>query len=82
MAFLIKMGCLSTKSENVNRVKYDKNHKRRKMCNLGVGVERGAHTQIGYASATVKKYGKQNDEDTAEIDVDVPDQLPIDPDNG
>jgi hypothetical protein len=81
------MGCLSTKSENVNRVKYDKNHKRRKMFNLGVGIERGditmsAHTQIGYASATVKKYGKQNDEDTVEIDVDVPDQLPIDPDNG
>jgi hypothetical protein len=81
------MGCLSTKSENVNRVKYDKNHKRRKMFNLCVGIERGditmsAHTQIGYASATVKKYGKQNDEDTVEIDVDVPDQLPIDPDNG
>jgi hypothetical protein len=81
------MGCLSTKSENVNRVKYDKNHKRRKMFNLGVGIERdditmSAHTHIGYASATVKKYGKQNDEDTAEIDVDVPDQLPIDPNNG
>ena len=81
------MGCLSTKSENVNRLKYDKNHKRRKMFNLGVGIERGdiimsAHTQIGYAIATVKKYGKQNDEDTAEIDVDVSDQLLVDPDNG
>jgi hypothetical protein len=41
-----------------------------------------AHTHIGYASATVKKYGKQNDEDTTETDVAVPDQLSIDPDNG
>jgi hypothetical protein len=41
-----------------------------------------AHTQFGYTSATVKTYDKQNDEGSAEIDVDVPDQLPIDPDNG
>ena len=57
------------------------------MFNLGIGIERGditmsAHTHIGYASATVKKYDKQNDEDTTETDVAVPDQLPIDPDNG
>jgi hypothetical protein len=26
-----------------------------------------AHTQIGYASATVKKYKKQNDESTTEL---------------
>ena len=30
----------------------------------------------------VKKYDKQNDESATETDVDVPDQLPIDPDNG
>jgi hypothetical protein len=41
-----------------------------------------AHTQIGYVSAMVKKYDKQNDESTTETDVDMPDQLPIDPDNG
>ena len=81
------MGCLSTKHETTNMVKHNKNHKRRKMFNLGIGIERGditmsAHTQIGYASATVKKYGKQNDEDTTETDVAVPDQLSIDPDNG
>ena len=57
------------------------------MFNLGIGIERGditmsAHTHIGYASATVKKYDKQNDKGTAEIDADVSDQLPIDPDNG
>ena len=57
------------------------------MFNLGIGIERGditmsAHTHIGYASATLKKYDKQNDEDTTETDVAVPDQLPIDPDNG
>ena len=81
------MGCLSTKPEITNGMKYNKNHKRRKMFNLGIGIERGditmsAHTQIGYASATVKKYDKQNDESTTETDVAVPDQLPIDPDNG
>jgi hypothetical protein len=57
------------------------------MFNLGIGIERGditisAHTQIGYASTTVKKYEKQNDESTTETDVVVPDQLPIDLDNG
>jgi hypothetical protein len=54
------------------------------MFNLGIGIERGditmsAHTHIGYASATVKKYDKQNDEGTAETDVVVPDQLPTNP---
>jgi hypothetical protein len=53
------MGCLSTKHETANRVKHNKNHKRRKMFNLGIDIERGditmsAHTHIGYASATVK----------------------------
>ena len=81
------MGCLSTKPEITNRMKHNKNHKRRKMFNLGIGIERGditmsAHTHIGYASATVKKYDKQNNEGTVEIDADVSDQLPIDPDNG
>jgi hypothetical protein len=81
------MGCLSSKPETANRIKYNKDHKRRKMFNLGIGIERGditmsAHTQIGYASATVKKYDKQNDEGTPETVVAVPDQLPIDPDNG
>ena len=81
------MGCLSTKHETANRVKHNKNHKRKKMFNLGIGIERGditisAHTQIGYASTTVKKYEKQNDESTTETDVVVPDQLPIDLDNG
>jgi hypothetical protein len=57
------------------------------MFNLGIGIERGditmsAHTHIGYACATVKKYDRQNDEGTAETDVAVPNQLPIDPDNG
>jgi hypothetical protein len=80
------MGCLSTKPEITNGMKYNKNHKRRKMFNLGIGIERGditmsAHAQIGYASATVKKYDKQNDESTTETDVAVPDQLPIDPEN-
>ena len=56
------------------------------MFNLGIGIERGditmsAHTQIGYASATVKKYDKQNDEDTTETSVVVLDQLPTDPNN-
>jgi hypothetical protein len=81
------MGCLSTKHETANRVKHNKNHKRRKMFNLGIGIERGditmsAHTHIGYASGKVKKYDKQNDEGTAETDVAVPDQLPTNPDNG
>ena len=81
------MGCLSTKPEITNGAKYNKNHRKRKMCSLGIGIERGditmsAHTQIGYVSAMVKKYDKQNDESTTETDVDVPDQLPIDPDNG
>jgi hypothetical protein len=57
------------------------------MFSLGIGIERGditmsAHTQIGYVSATVKKYEKQNDEGTTETGVAVPDQLPADPDNG
>jgi predicted HNH restriction endonuclease len=81
------MGCLSTKPEITNGAKYNKNHRKRKMFSLGIGIERGditmsAHTQIGYVSAMVKKYDKQNDESTTETDVDVPDQLPIDPDNG
>ena len=81
------MGCLSTKPKITNRAKYNKNHRKRKMFSLGIGIERGditmsAHTQIGYVSAMVKKYDKQNDESTTETDVDVPDQLPIDPDNG
>jgi hypothetical protein len=81
------MGCLSTKHETANRVKHNKNHKRRKMFNLGIGIERGditisAHTQIGYASTTVKKYGKQNDESTTETSVVVSDQPPANPDNG
>jgi hypothetical protein len=81
------MGCLSAKPEITNGVKYNKNNKRRKMFNLGIGTERGditmsAHTQIGYASATVKKYDKQNDESTTQTYVAMPDQLPIDPDNG
>jgi hypothetical protein len=42
------------------------------MFSLGIGIERGdiamsAHTQIGYVSAMVKKYGKQNDESTTEM---------------
>ena len=81
------MGCLSTKPEITNGAKYNKNHRKRKMFSLGIGIERGditmsAHTQIGYVSAMVKKYDKQNDESTTETDVDVPDKLPIDPDNG
>ena len=81
------MGCLSTKPEITNGAKYNKNHRKRKMFSLGIGIERGditmsAHTQIGYVSAMVKKYDKHNDESTTETDVDVPDQLPIDPDNG
>jgi hypothetical protein len=81
------MGCLSTKPETANTVKHNKNHNRRKMFNLGIGIERGditlsANTHIGYAGATVKKYDSKNDEGTAEIDADVSDQLPIDPDNG
>jgi predicted HNH restriction endonuclease len=81
------MGCLSTKPEITNGVKYDKNHRKRKMFSLGIGIERGditmsAHTQIGYVSAKVKKYEKQNDEGTTETGVAVPDQLPSDPDNG
>jgi hypothetical protein len=81
------MGYLSTKHKTANIIKHNKNHKRRKMFNLGIGIERGdipisAHTQIGYVSATVKKYGTQNDEDTTKTDVVVSDQLSIDPDNG
>jgi hypothetical protein len=54
------MGCLSTKPETTNRAKYNKNHRKRKMFSLGIGIERGdltmcAHTQIGYVSAMVKK---------------------------
>ena len=55
------------------------------MFSLGIGIERGdmsTHTQIGYVSAMVTKYEKQNNERTTETDVVVPDQLPIDPDNG
>jgi predicted HNH restriction endonuclease len=81
------MGCLSAKTEITNGAKYNKNHRKRKMFSLGIGIEGGditmsAHTQIGYVSAMVKKYDKQNDESTTETDVDMPDQLPIDPDNG
>jgi hypothetical protein len=59
------MGCLSTKPEITNGMKYNKNHRKRKMFSLGIGIERGditmsAHTQIGYVSAMVKKYDKQN----------------------
>ena len=57
---------------------------KRKMFSLGIAIERGditmsAHTQIGYVSATVKIYEKQNDESTTETGVAVPDQLPADP---
>ena len=81
------MGCLSAKTEITNGAKYNKNHRKRNLFSLGIGIERGditmsAHTQIGYVSAMVKKYDKQNDESTTETDVDMPDQLPIDPDNG
>jgi hypothetical protein len=81
------MGCLSSKPETANRIKYNKNHKRRKMFNLGIGIERGditisAHTQIGYASITVKKYDKQNDENTTETSVVVSDQPPSNSGNG
>ena len=53
------MGCLSTKPEITNGAKYNKNHPKRKMFSLGIGIERGditmsAHTQIGYVSAMVK----------------------------
>jgi hypothetical protein len=53
------MGCLFTKPEITNGVKFNKKHKRRKMFSLGIGIEReditmSAHTQIGYVSATVK----------------------------
>jgi hypothetical protein len=68
-------------------VKHNKNHKRRKMFNLGIGIERGnitmsAHTPIGYASTTVKKYDKQNDENTTETSVVVSDQPPANSGNG
>ena len=81
------MGCLSTKPEITNGAKYNKNHRKRKMFSLGIGIERGditmsAYTQIGYVRVMVKKYDKQNDESTTETDEAVPDQLPIDPDNG
>jgi hypothetical protein len=45
-------------------------------------ITMSAHTQIGYVSATVKKYEKQNDESTTETGVVVPDQLPTDSGNG
>jgi hypothetical protein len=81
------MGCLSSKPETANRIKYNKNHKSRKMFNLGIGIERGditisAHTQIGYASTTVKKYDKQNDENTKETSVVVSNKPPAGSDNG
>jgi predicted HNH restriction endonuclease len=81
------MGCLSTKPEITNEAKYNKNHRKRKMFSLGIGIERGditmsAHNQIGYVIAMVKKYEKQNDEGITETGVAVPDQLPSDPDNG
>jgi hypothetical protein len=41
-----------------------------------------AHTQIGYASATVKKYDKQNDENTTETGVVMSDQPPANSNNG
>ena len=84
-----KMGCLLAKPGTTNEVKYDKNHRKMKMFSFGVGLERGdltinAHTQIGYVSPTVKKYGKINDEnsDTVETNVDVSGVLPTHPDNG
>jgi predicted HNH restriction endonuclease len=81
------MECLSTKPEITNEAKYNKNHRKRKMFGLGIGIERGditmsAHTQIGYVIAMVKKYEKQNDEGFTETGLAVPDQLPSDPDNG
>ena len=81
------MGCLSTKPEIINGAKYNKNHRKRKMFSMGIGIERGditmsAHTQIGYVSTMVKQYDKQNDESTTETDVAVPDQPPVDPHNG
>jgi hypothetical protein len=81
------MGCLSAKPETTNGVKYDKNHRRRKMFSLGIGIERGditmsAHTQIGYVGATVKNYKKQNDDGTTETTVAVePAVLPTNSDN-
>jgi hypothetical protein len=59
------MGCLSTKPEITNGAKYNKNHPKRKMFSLDIGIERGditmsVHTQINYVSAMVKKYEKQN----------------------
>jgi predicted HNH restriction endonuclease len=83
------MGCLFAKPEITNGVKYDKNHRKRKMFSFGIGIERGdltinAHTQIGYVSATVKKYVKINDENSniTETNVDESGVLPTHPDNG
>jgi hypothetical protein len=63
------MGCLFTKPEITNGVKYDKNHRKRKIFSFGIGIERGdltinARTQIGYVSTTLKKYVKINDENS------------------
>jgi hypothetical protein len=84
------MGGLSTKHEELNAPKYDKYHRKRKMFSMGIGIERGdliinAHTQIGYVSATIKKYEKNiNDENpsVANANVDEPGVLPAPPDNG
>jgi hypothetical protein len=82
------MGCLHAKPETAYKVKYDKNHRKRKMFSFGVGMERcdltiNAHTQIGYVSTTVKKYVKINDENlnTAETNVDESGVLSTHPDN-
>ena len=83
------MGCLSTKHEDVNAPTYDKNHRKRKMFSLGIGIERGdltinAQTQISYVSATIKKYEKQiNDENpsVANVNVNDPGVVPAPPDN-
>jgi hypothetical protein len=83
------MGCLFTKPETANEVKYDKNHRKRKMFSFGIGMERGdltinAHTQIGYVSTKVKKYVKINDENSniTETNVDESGVLSTHPDNG
>ena len=83
------MGCLHTKPKTAYEVKYDKDHRKRKMFSFGIGMERGdltisAHTQIGYVSTTVKKYVKINDENsnTAETNVDESGVLSTHPDNG
>ena len=82
-----KNGMLVHKTRNHKRGEVQQKQSKKKNVYPGIGIERrditmSAHTQIGYVSAKVKKYDKQNDESTTETDVDVPDQLPIDPYNG